>query len=259
MTRTPDFLADLAAESQRFAEVMGGVDPAAPVPSFTEVQLFWETVVRERLLDPDAADVEAPQHPAQYATLRDLFDKAWPALHSTLSQTEPGTRVWTWSDDWSVAFVRRRQAHEALIHRVDAELTAGGSAADAAAEVDPLLAADGVDEALRCMLGGCPSWAELTPTGGRVLITAADTSDAWLVRPAVLNGTSPSSGTVYVNEPTLAVEPSATDADADTRVTASAGELDLWLWGRAPEAIVHTEGDPAGLHVLRALIAAGVR
>ena len=96
MTRTPDFLADLAAESQRFAEVMAGVDPSAPVPScpdwtaadllwhLTEVQMFWATMVRERLLDPDAADVEAPDHPAEYSTLRGLCYKAWPALHTTL-------------------------------------------------------------------------------------------------------------------------------------------------------------------------------
>ncbi len=271
MTRTPDFLADLAAESQRFAEVMAGVDPSAPVPScpdwtaadllwhLTEVQMFWETVVRERLLDPDAADVESPEHPADYATLRSLFDKAWPALHSTLSTTEPQTRVWTWCDDWSVRFVRRRQAHEALIHRVDAELTMGGSAADAAAEIDPLLAADGVDEALNCMLGGCPSWAQLRLVGPRVLVTAADTSDAWLVRPAVFSGTSPSSGNVYVDDPTLAVESCAADTDADTRLRASAGELDLWLWGRAPQAIVSCDGDPAGLSALASLIAVGVR
>jgi len=34
------------------------------------------------------------------------------------------TAVWTWSSDPTVDFVRRRVAHECLIHRLDAQLTA---------------------------------------------------------------------------------------------------------------------------------------
>jgi len=50
-------------------------------------------------------------------------------------------------DTRNLGFVRRRQAHEVLIHRLDAELTAG---VDASA-MDPRLSADGVDELLRVM------------------------------------------------------------------------------------------------------------
>ena len=57
-----------------------------------------------------------------------------------------------------MGFVRRRQAHEALIHRIDAELTAGRRT-----PVDPLLGADGVDEALRVMYGGVPGVGQVHP------------------------------------------------------------------------------------------------
>ncbi|WP_238993563.1 hypothetical protein [Nocardioides caldifontis] len=63
-----------------------------------------------------------------------------------------------WAEDRTVGYIRRRQAHEALIHRLDAELTAGTVTA-----LDPTLASDGVDEALDVMFGGCPPWGSFEP------------------------------------------------------------------------------------------------
>ncbi len=48
-----------------------------------------------------------------------------------------------WADDKTAGYIARRQAHEALVHRLDAELTVGDRT-----PLDPRLAADGVDEAL---------------------------------------------------------------------------------------------------------------
>ena len=56
----------------------------------------------------------------------------------------PAEEAWTWSDDHTVGFILRRQAHEALVHRVDAEQAAGASR-----ELDAELAADGVAEVPR--------------------------------------------------------------------------------------------------------------
>lgn len=61
--------------------------------------------------------------------------------------------MWTWSNEQSSSFVLRRQAHEALIHRLDAELVVGDCS-----PIDPLLAVDGVDEALRLMYCDTPAW-----------------------------------------------------------------------------------------------------
>ena len=81
------------------------------------------------------------------------FDHASADLHHALSTTSPGTPAWTWCQDETVWFIRRRQAHEALIHRIDAELTAGDRT-----PMDTDLSADGVDEALHFMDAGLRSW-----------------------------------------------------------------------------------------------------
>ena len=64
---------------------------------------------------------------------------------------------------------RRRQAHEALIHRLDAELTAG-----AVSGLDPALAADGVQECLAVMYGGSPAWGTFTPGEGAAPVDLTD-------------------------------------------------------------------------------------
>ena len=40
-------------------------------------------------------------------------------------RADPAEPAWTWSAEQTVGFTLRRQAHEALIHRLDAEQTAG--------------------------------------------------------------------------------------------------------------------------------------
>ena len=68
----------------------------------------------------------------------------------------PAEEAWTWSDDHTVGFILRRQAHEALVHRLDAEQAAGRGH-----ELDAALAADGVHECLDVMYGGMPPWGVL--------------------------------------------------------------------------------------------------
>ncbi len=172
---TIDFLAHVRSESARFGELLAGADPAAPVPTcpdwtaadllwhLAEVQLFWGAIVRERLDSPDAAEASKPDRPDDYRALLELYGRASAELVAALEDTADDVRVWTWFPaDQSAGFVRRRQAHEALIHRFDAELTAG----TAAGEVDGALATDGALEVLEWMFGGYPDWA--TPTSRTV-------------------------------------------------------------------------------------------
>ena len=70
------------------------------------------------------------------------FDEASQALVAALREADPDDAAWTWSKDQTVGFILRRQAHEALIHRLDAELTATGHFS----ELEPALAADGVEK-----------------------------------------------------------------------------------------------------------------
>src|SRR3954469_10889491 len=124
-----DYLAPIRTDSTRFGDVLRKCDPDARVPSCPDwtaadlmwhligVQHFWGTIVRDRL---DAPPEGKPQRPADYADLIAEFDSTAESLAATLAETPADTSVWTWSDDHTVGFVLRRQAHEALIHRLDA-------------------------------------------------------------------------------------------------------------------------------------------
>ena len=109
-------------------------------------------MVEHRPKGPD--EYPEPERPADYADLLAFYDEQFTALVDALAEADPADEAWTWhSEHHDVAFIYRRQAHEALIHRRDAEL--------AAHTISPFpadLAADGVDEVLDVMYGGCPPW-----------------------------------------------------------------------------------------------------
>lgn len=259
-----DYLAHLRVDSARFADVLRDAPADGAVPTcpewqsddllwhLSEVQWFWGTVVREAV--PDPSGIQHPERPAERAALLSFFDDASTTLQTALAATEPGERRWTWSEDQTAGFIRRRQAHEALIHRIDAELTADVPRAP----VDPQLAADGVDEALRVMFGGAPAWGriDLDPDA-TVRLRALDTGHTWLVTIGAFSGTDPD-GKVYTDEPALGVA----DVD-DERATAAtvegiAADLDCWLWGRPTAGSLDKGGDETVLARFQAVVSEGI-
>jgi len=231
-----DYLSAVREQSRRFAGVLEGIDLGREVPScpgwtaadlvwhLAEVQHFWAEIVEHLLSGPEEA--VGRERPAD-RDLLDVFSDSSARLARVLAGAEPGAACWTWSGDRSVAFVRRRQAHEALIHRVDAEQAAGARHAP----IDPAFAADGVDEIVRVFLGGLPDWGDFTPDGATIRIEALDTGDTWGLAFGRFVGTSPSSGTHYDAD---AVTVGRDAVDPDTIVRGEAADLDLWLWGRKP-------------------------
>src|SRR5262245_17444818 len=211
MSADLDYLGHLARDSDRFADVLLEADPMRPAPScpdlatvelfwpLTEVQWFWGTIVRERAEDPSALSTARPERPSDLGSLGHTYASVSAALEDALASTPPETPVWTWSSDKTAGFVRRRQAHEALIHRVDAELATGRTS-----DIDPALASDGVDEVLRVMYGGMPGWARFDGNGSTARIETTDTGAAWTVELGRVSGTDPESGKTY-DEPSLAV------------------------------------------------------
>jgi len=99
-------------------------------------------------------------------------------LGKALASASPVNPAWTWSDDKTVGFIIRRQAHEALIHRIDAELTVG----QRRSVMDRQLSADGVD-------------ARHT-----VRVRASDTSDSWFVTLGRFSGADPDDSKSYDQE-----------------------------------------------------------
>jgi uncharacterized protein (TIGR03083 family) len=138
-----------------------------------------------------------------------------------------------WPEDQTVGFWARRMAHETAIHGADAELSFG--------EVTPLdaeLAVDGIDEILTIMLAG--DWSEAPSPGSvgqRVAVVGGDR--AWVVTLAptaidVAEGSSDGCSAVVGGDPS---------------------NVDLWLWGRAPQEAVAVSGEPGDVHLLRQRLA----
>ena len=258
-----DYVAHLARESDRFGEAIRAARPDEPVPScpgwtaddllwhLGEVQWFWAAIVRENITGPQAEELK-PERPAGRVGLQAFYQRASRDLAEVLAASAPGTAAWTWSEDQTVGFIRRRQAHEALIHRIDAELTAGRRT-----PVDPLLGADGVDEALRVMYGGLPGWGRFTPDDAKSLrLEATDTGDSWFVTLGRFTGTDPG-GTSY-DEPDIHAAERDPGGPAAATVAGRAADLDCWLWHRPPVARIERSGDAEVLSGFESAIAPGI-
>lgn len=266
MNHRLDFVGHVSRESHRFASVLAEASADAQVPTcpdwdaddllwhLAEVQWFWGTIVRERMAD--AAEVErlAVERPSGRTALRDFYARVSNDLVQTLTDTPPDTVVWTWSNDHTAGFVRRRQAHEALIHRLDAELTASHRT-----PMDAALSADGVDEVLRVMYGGEPPWGTFTPDEAKtVRLLATDTDDSWFVTLGRFSGSDPNGDRSFDNEPDMRVAASDSGQPAAATISGLAVDLDCDLWHRPVIAAVDRSGDEAALAEFAAATAAGI-
>ncbi len=263
---TLDHLAHIRSESARFAEVLRRVDPADRVPScpdwsaadlawhLTEVHAFWAAIVAQRLADPGPAEAAAPPRPPGLASILTTYEQTTDALLAALEATPDDTPVWTWASQRDVGFVRRFQAHEALIHRVDAELTAGLAPSPLPTE----LAADGIDVVLRYGMTWRPDWARWTPSDAVGLLTTSDTPHTWGIRLGTWGGTYPETGTTYEGEVSIEVLDSPGAATPTFTVSGPAGGFDGWLWNRPGFTEPALNGDAEHLQRFRARVAVGM-
>jgi uncharacterized protein (TIGR03083 family) len=253
------YRAVVEAESGRFLEALAGVDLAAEVPScpgwhvadllghLAEVHGFWAQVVDRLLDDPAAAtDVERPADPV----LLTFAGERRAELLDALARRSPTDRCWSWSElGGDVGWVARRQAHEALIHRTDAELAAGV----AVTRPHAVLAADGLDELVRGFVVGVPEWARWSPDGTRVALACTDVGARYVLVLGRMSGTSPASGRSYdLDAAELLDDPSL---PAEAEVAGDAWELDRWLWGRGEAGALTITGRGEVVTRFRALAA----
>jgi uncharacterized protein (TIGR03083 family) len=249
------FLEHLAENSARFRAVLSDAPAANRVPTcpdwdaddliwhLGEVQWFWGEIAQRRLTDAadlDAMNATRDERPGDRAGLLAFFDRSSERLQRVLSELPPETELWMWADDHSAAYIRRRQTHEALVHRIDAELTAGADRAP----IDCRLAADGVDEALRIMRGYEPEpGLRHEPTGPAVTIATVDAMHSWTVTPVRITGT-------YDGEPVdleRFLVSDGPDAGSAAEICGSAADLDCWLWNRPVHGQITRMGDTAAL------------
>lgn len=260
------FVGHLQCESLRFREVLATAPANVRVPTcpewdaddllwhLGEVQWFWGEIVERRLTSGEqlaSLDEARVTRPAGRAGLLAHFDLSSERLQRQLRETQPETELWMWADDHSAAYIARRQAHEALIHRLDAELTAGSRST-----MDPALCSDGVDEALRVMRGVEQDEAlVLTRLSGPVVIACTDFDRAWTVVPTHVTGTECDGSPVDVD---CFVVRDGDDATASALVSGTAADLDCWLWNRPVAGEVRRLGDRSALGALDRVVAASI-
>ncbi|MCF3131511.1 maleylpyruvate isomerase family mycothiol-dependent enzyme [Streptomyces olivochromogenes] len=243
-------------ETLTFAEAAGSADPGTAVPSCPDWSLAdltrhvgmlqrWfggllTALVQER---PTTRDVEPGPDDARERA-------AWvaagvPAVAAVLRDTDPGAPMWAWGEDQHARFWARRMLFETLVHRVDAERAVGQETG-----IDPVLAADGVDEFLVNLpyAGGfAPAVTQLRGTGETIAFRCADLGDAgdveWRVRldPDGLRSLPPTAADdAGTSEPHAAVSASAADLllllygrqsyeEPGYEVTGDAALLDRWF------------------------------
>lgn len=261
---TLDYLKHVRSDSDRFLTLLRDADPSLRVPScpewdaddllwhLAEVQWFWGTIVDQRLSDPDAAESQKPDRPGSHEGLVAFFEESTALLQGSLAAADPSEHVWMWADDNTVGYIRRRQANEALIHRLDAELTVGQ-----VTPLDPALASDGVHEALTVMFGGVPPWGTFTDSGRTLRVVASDTGLEVPLRLGRWTGTSPNTGTSYDEAICEVAEAEGFVADASVR--GRAADLDAWVWGRADAGALTIEGDRELFDALQEVVSQGIQ
>ena len=249
------YLAHIRDESARFLEVLRECDPTALVPScpawtasdllwhLTEVQHFWTHVIRTRPSAPE--DYAEPVRPATYADLLTGFAAQTAEFTDVLAAADPSEPAWGWSVEQTVGFSYRRQAHEALIHRVDAELAAG-----LPNSVDALLAADGLEEVLDIFYGGKPAWGTFSGLPHYLRVDTLDTDHSIWIQLGRLAGDKDGEH-VDVEDFAVVSDPGV---EPDAVINGTAADLCLRVWRRADGANTHLTGDHAIIDHFRQLI-----
>ncbi|MDQ4052462.1 MAG: maleylpyruvate isomerase N-terminal domain-containing protein [Actinomycetota bacterium] len=262
MTRLdfPRYLQHIRDESARFRAALADCDPAARVPSCPDwdagdllwhlgagVQGFWADIVEQRPEGPSEGRTD-PERPASYDEILARFDTEHARLVAALEAADPADPAWTWSTEQTVGFTFRRQAHEALIHRIDAEQTAGLPVG----ETDRALAADGVDETLAVMFGGSVPWGTFTPLPQHIRVDLTDAATSIWVQLGRFTGTDPDGGTSYDEDDIHVVDDPGTEPDAT--VVGPAAAVDTWIWKRGDDSEITVSGDPDVCDRFRAIV-----
>lgn len=228
------YLAAIEAQCRALRAAAVKAGPEAPVPTcpkWTVQRLVGhlarvQSWVRSAIADPTGQDVKRGQPPAEWTELLSWWDEQWQGLIAELADAAapawlPFTRYEQTVGSWA-----RRQAHEAAIHRLDAEHALAGNAEASAVPslvFDPEFAADGIDELIAWILPTSAKWDQFSVSGS-VLVHAADAGRMWRI---VLHAGQP--GTI---------EPVTAAFEADVTVAGTADAVYRRVWGRPSHASV---------------------
>jgi uncharacterized protein (TIGR03083 family) len=226
-----EYIAAIERDTAAFAKALMPGDGDAQVPTCPGWTLrdlgkhhgtgmgFWTHVLCEGTGRPKP-EIQAEPGPA----LTLWFTQVAGLLIAELKATPPETHVWTWyPGDESARFAARRMAHETAIHRYDAQTAAG-----IAEPVEPVLAADGIEEIFE-MVAHWPAMneeAEQTAGAGETLHLHSAEGNEWLIamKPDGL-------------------EVTREHAKGDLALKGEVSDLELLLYDRPPIGEVERFGD----------------
>lgn len=182
--------------------------------------------------NPTGYDLDIP---SESMDLMAWFTAGWNELNHKFETLGPEYKAWNWTgSNQNVGWMIRRQAHEAAIHRYDAELAHMGLPSVSAFKslpqesipfgYSPEFAIDGIEERLTVSIGGKANLKSSLP--GSLHLHATDIEAEWSL--TLLHGK-------------LELNHAHTKADAALRGTAS--EIYLWTWGRLPAEVLECFGN----------------
>ncbi|MFI9617160.1 maleylpyruvate isomerase family mycothiol-dependent enzyme [Streptomyces sp. NPDC052023] len=167
--------------------------------------------------------------PAAGEQLADWYAEGAASLLEVLDEADPAASCWAFGiEDAVAALWFRRVAMDTAVHLVDAQLATG-----AEVYVDPLIAADGVDEVFALMVPRVWQGSEQKPLPASVALRTTDTGHGWLIQPGDVPRARP-----------LASGPAAAEVEA------TAAELLLVLWKRQPMDSRRISGDSTAARAL---------
>jgi len=184
--------AEFEAETDRFCAAVSALESHTPVlmcPEWTVRDLVthvgtghrWATdiVVGGRQDPPPYAIVNAPGERGMWA---DWLTAGAQSLTEAVRDGGPDRPVWTWRREMTAEFWLHKMLHDEIVHRFDAELTAG-----TLGDVAPDLAAEGVSDLLASIAmlspsdSGDHSFTGLVGAGETLQLRATDASAEWFV------------------------------------------------------------------------------
>ncbi|MDJ1133030.1 maleylpyruvate isomerase family mycothiol-dependent enzyme [Streptomyces iconiensis] len=260
-----DYLPHFEREATAFADAVRrtvGEQEAPPVPScpgwragdlavhLGGVHRFVRRILDRGLLEqPDLSDLSlyelpddltawphpdnAPNRTPVLPVLVDWFERGAAGLAERFRDTDPAQRVWSWSDDWTAGFWLRIQTVEVAVHRWDAEGIMGQ-----ASPFDTELAVEGVTQNLDTMVPARRARNEAPPGKGESYgFRQTDGPGAWTVR---FDGDT----VTHVRRA----------APSDVRLSGTASDLMLFLWGRLPADRLEIDGERSLIDRYAALV-----
>lgn len=250
------YLDCLAAEFDRL-EATAASAPTARVPSCPEwtatdlVRHVGQVYAHKTQAIVAAAPGSEPEWPPKGTSDEEpfaLLNRAFAELRTAIETREPEDPSGTWyAPDQTVGFWIRRMAQETAIHRIDAELAAGGPITP----VPDDLAVDGIDELLKVFTAyAVTEWSDyfrepLAGSPGRTYEVRAEgeTVTTWRIRTGA--------------GPTFTVEEAAGAGPADVTLSGTPEALLRDLWNRADAgetSQVRITGAPEAVEELRACL-----